>query len=281
MESNTQTSATPAHYPPTYHPEPARRPTHWKRLAGIAAAAGLILLKFGAKLKLLLLAIPKLKFLTTSLSALVSIAAYALIWTWKFAIGFVILLFIHEMGHVIQLRREGIKATAPLFIPFMGAVVGMKELPKDAAAEARVGLAGPVLGSIGTLIPLGLWLLTGDQLFQALAYVGFFLNLFNLLPVLPLDGGRAMAALSTWMWVVGYAALIGLTIIAPGPVLILIVLLGGLESWRRWRDRKSPESQRYHAVAPRTRALVALVYLGLVGLLVLGMEATYFQAAIP
>ena len=80
---------------------------------------------------------------------LVSIAAYALIWGWKFAVGFVLLLLVHEMGHVIQLRREGIKASAPMFIPFLGAVVAMKEMPKDAAAEARVGLAGPVLGSLG------------------------------------------------------------------------------------------------------------------------------------
>ena len=93
-----------------------------------------------------------------------------------------------------------------MFIPFLGALVAMKELPKDAAAEARVGLAGPVLGSLACLVPLGLYGLTGDELFKALAFVGFFLNLFNLLPVLPLDGGRAMAALSPWMWFVGYGA---------------------------------------------------------------------------
>ena len=86
---------------------------------------------------------------------LVSIAAYALIWGWSFAVGFVALLFVHEIGHVIQLRREGIQASAPMFIPFLGAVVTAKSMGDDAAAEARVGLAGPVLGTIGTLVPLG------------------------------------------------------------------------------------------------------------------------------
>jgi Zn-dependent protease len=206
---------------------------------------------------------------------LVSVAAYALIWGWKFAAGFVALLFIHEMGHVLQLRREGIKATAPMFIPFLGAYVGMKELPKDAAAEARVGLAGPVLGSAGALIPLALWAITGNVFWEALAFVGFFLNLFNLLPVLPLDGGRAMAALSPWMWFVGYGLLIAATVFFPSPIMLLILLFGGMETLRRWRARKTPEAQRYHQVTGRQRALVAAVYLGLALALAVGMHATH------
>ena len=199
--------------------------------------------KFATKLKALLLLLPKLKLFTTSASMLVSIGAYTLIWGWRFAVGFVLLLLVHELGHVIQLRREGIPASAPMFIPFLGAVVAMKELPKDAASEARVGLAGPVLGSLAALVPLGLYALTGDDLFKALAFVGFFLNLFNLLPVLPLDGGRAMAALSPWMWLVGYALLVGATVAFPNPIMILILLFGGYETWRRWQTRRSPESR--------------------------------------
>ncbi|MDQ4048272.1 MAG: site-2 protease family protein, partial [Actinomycetota bacterium] len=210
--------APPAHYPAEYRPEPAEKPPVWKRAGGVIVALALLLFKFGAKLKGLLLLLPKLKLLTTSASMLVSIGAYALIWGWSFAVGFVLLLLIHEMGHVFQLRREGIKASAPMFIPFLGALVAMKELPKDAAAEARVGLAGPVLGSLGCLIPWGIYALTGDELFKALTFVGFFLNLFNLLPVLPLDGGRAMAALTPAMWLVGFAALIALAFIAPNPI---------------------------------------------------------------
>ena len=233
--------------------EPQATKPAWRRALGLLVAAGFLIIKFGAKLKGLLLLLPKLKLFTTSATMLVSVAAYALIWGWSFAAGFVLLLLVHEMGHVIQLRREGIKASAPMFIPFLGALVAMKELPKDAAAEARVGLAGPVLGTLGALVPLGLWALTGNELFQALAFVGFFLNLFNLLPVLPLDGGRAMAALSPWMWLVGYGLLVAATIVFPNPIMLLILLFGGLETWRRWKQRKTPEARAYSRVKPATR----------------------------
>ena len=116
------------------HPPLDERRPFWKRGIGVLAAAAFLLVKFGAKLKGLLLLLPKAKIFTTSASMLVSIGAYALIWGWRFAVGFVLLLLVHEMGHVLQLRREGIKASTPLFIPFLGAAVGMKELPKDAAA---------------------------------------------------------------------------------------------------------------------------------------------------
>src|SRR5215216_3564223 len=262
-------------------PEPPA-PVHeqrprWRRGLGGLAALGVVLLKFGAKLKALLLLLPKLKIYTTSATMLVSVGAYALIWGWRFGLGFVLLLLVHELGHVIQLRREGIKAGPPMFIPFLGALVAMKELPKNAAAEARVGLAGPVLGSLGALIPLGLYAATGEELFKALAFVAFFLNLFNLLPVLPLDGGRAMAALSPWMWLVGYGLLIAATIAFPNPIMLLILLLGGFETYRRWKERRSPSSREFHRVKPTTRAIVAGVYVGLAALLALGMDATFIH----
>src|SRR5829696_3240420 len=260
--------------PQAYAPQRNERPA-WRRALGVLAGLGVLLVKFAAKAKALLLLAPKLKLFTTSASMLVSIGAYSLIWGWKFAIGFVLLLLVHELGHVIQLRREGIPASAPMFIPFLGALVAMKELPKDAAAEARVGLAGPVLGSLAALVPLALYGLTGDELFKALAFVGFFLNLFNLLPVLPLDGGRAMAALSPWMWLVGYALLIAAAIAFPNPIMILILLFGGLETWRRWQQRNSPQSRRYNQVRPATRAAVAAVYVGLAVALAVGMDLTF------
>ena len=257
--------------------EPQATKPAWRRALGLLVAAGFLIIKFGAKLKGLLLLLPKLKLFTTSATMLVSVAAYALIWGWSFAAGFVLLLLVHEMGHVIQLRREGIKASAPMFIPFLGALVAMKEMPKDAAAEARVGLAGPVLGTLGALVPLGLWALTGNELFQALAFVGFFLNLFNLLPVLPLDGGRAMAALSPWMWLVGYGLLVAATIVFPNPIMLLILLFGGIETWRRWKQRKTPEARAYSRVKPATRLGVAAVYLGLAAALAVGMDATFLE----
>jgi Zn-dependent protease len=225
----------------------------------------------------LLFALPKLKLFSTSASMLVSIAAYQLIFGWPFAVGFVLLLLLHELGHVFQLRREGIKASAPVFIPFLGAAIWSKSLGDDAAAEARVGLAGPILGSIATLVPLGIWLATGDDFWRALAYIGFFLNLFNLLPVLPLDGGRAMAALSPWVWFAGFAGLIALTVFFPNPILLLVLLFGGLESWRRWKARKTPESRAFHKIPTRTRVAVAAVYLILAALLAVGVSETYFE----
>jgi Zn-dependent protease len=208
---------------------------------------------------------------------LVSVVAYQLIFGWPFAVGFVLLLLLHELGHVIQLRREGIEASAPMFIPFLGAVISAKSMGDDAGGEARVGLAGPILGSAAALFPLGLWLATGDEFWRALAYIGFLLNLFNLIPVVPLDGGRAMAALSPWVWFAGFAGLVAMTVLFPNPILLLILLFGGIESWRRWKARKSPESRAFHDIPTRTRLLVGVVYLGLIAALAVGVTETYFE----
>jgi Zn-dependent protease len=207
----------------------------------------------------------------------VSVAAYSLIWGWKFAVGFVVLLFVHEMGHVIQLRREGIEASAPMFIPFLGAVVSAKSLGDDALAEARVGLAGPILGTIGAAAVLPLYWLTGNELWLALAFTGFLLNLFNLLPVVPLDGGRAMAAMAPWMWFAGFGLLAVMAFTWPNPIMLLILLFGGMETYRRWKARRAggEEIQAYYAVAPRKRLLVLAVYVGLIALLALGMAETH------
>jgi Zn-dependent protease len=214
---------------------------------------------------------------------LVSVAAYSLIWGLPFAAGFVVLLLVHEMGHVIQLRREGVPASAPMFIPFLGAVVMAKSLGENALAEARVGLAGPVLGSLGALLLIPVWHATGNEMWRALAFTGFFLNLFNLLPVVPLDGGRAMAAMAPWMWFVGFAALIGVAIAFPNPIILIILLFGGMETWRRWQAHRAggEADAAYYAVRPAHRALVALVYVGLVVGLVVGMDATHFARDIP
>jgi Zn-dependent protease len=257
---------------PSAFGEPAR--PWWRRLGGAIAGLLLLIVKFG---KIALLALPKLKVLTTSGSMLVSVAAYSLIWGWKFALGFVVLLFVHEMGHVIQLRREGVPASAPMFIPFMGALVWAKSLGGNALAEARVGLAGPVLGSLGAAACIPIADATGNEMFRALAFTGFFLNLFNLLPVVPLDGGRAMAAMSPWMWYLGLFGIVLAVFLAPNPIIILIAVLGGLETYRRHKALKQggDEVRAYYKVRPRDRVLVALVYLGLIALLVWGMDATH------
>ena len=233
-----------------------------KRLLAPLAAVGLLLAKFKG-LALLLL---KVKFLGTALTMVVSIGAYALLFPVWFAVGFVVLIWIHEMGHVLQLRREGIPASAPMFIPFLGAFVAMKQMPKNALVEARVGLAGPVLGTLGALGVLGLYAWTQEPVLLVLAYIGFFLNLINLLPVLPLDGGRAMGALSPAFWLLGVGLMVALMLTSTiSPLFILLVaFLGGPELWRRWKTRNTPEGQAYHKIEPRYRLAVGVVYIVLV-----------------
>jgi Zn-dependent protease len=263
---------TPLPQTPPLEPTPRKQSWIRRRLSALGAAIVALL----AKLKTILLLLPKLKLLASTGTILVSLAAYALLWGWAFAAGFIALLFVHEMGHVIALRREGIKASAPMFIPFLGAVITARSLGGNATAEARVGLAGPILGSIGAAACILVWRVTGNSLWEALAFTGFFLNLFNLLPVVPLDGGRAMAAMAPWMWVVGLAALIPLAFIFPNPIIFLILIFAGFETYKRWKLRRSdtPEQRAYYRVRPIDRALVAAVYVGLIALLVVGMHAT-------
>ena len=252
----------------------------WRRSLSALVVVGALLLKFG---KAALLLAPKAKILTTSTTMLVSIAAYSLIWGWKFAAGFVLLLLVHEMGHVIQLRREGIEASAPMFIPFLGAAVMAKSLGDNATAEARVGLAGPVLGTLGALALIPIAVSTQGDFWYALAFTGLFLNLFNLLPVVPLDGGRAMAALSPTMWFVGLFALAVLTFTYPNPILILILLLGAFETYKRWKQRKSddPKVTAFYRVKRSHRFVIAVVYLALVVVCAVGMELTHIERSIP
>ena len=265
--------------PPARPPEPAPdRSERWtlRRLIGPLLVLGALLLKFG---KYALIVLPKAKVLTTSLSMLVSVAAYSFIWGWKFAVGFVLMLLVHEMGHVIQLRREGIEASAPMFIPFLGAAVMAKSLGNDATAEARVGLAGPVLGTAGALAIIPIAGATGSDFWYALAFTGLFLNLFNLLPVVPLDGGRAMAALSPWMWIVGLVAMAVLAFAYPNPIILIILLLAGFETYRRFKARRAGDDtvNAYYRVKPGHRLIVAAAYLGLIAVCVLGMSYTFVE----
>jgi Zn-dependent protease len=244
-----------------------------RKLWAPIAAVGLLIFKFKAAI----LAIFKLKIFVTSASMLVSIAAYAWIWGWRFAVGFVLLLLLHELGHVLELRRQGVPASAPLFIPFLGAVVGMKQMPHNVWKEAQVALAGPILGSLAAL---GCWIAgeaLDSELLVALAFTGFFLNLFNLIPLSPLDGGRAAAALHPALWAVGLALLLGLTILRPNPILILVLVIGGIEVWRRWRDRNEPDVAAYYAIEPWQRAVVGVTYVGLAALLGVAMSATHVE----
>ncbi len=252
-----------------------------KRAGGVLAGAGVLAAKFGAYLKSAVLVLPKLKLLTTAGTALVSMAAYSLLFGWPFAVGFVVLLFVHEMGHVIQLRREGIKASTPMFIPFLGAAIFSRSLGDNALAEARVGLAGPILGTLGSAVVALIAALTGSDLLLALAYMGFFLNLINLIPVVPFDGGRAMAAVAPSMWFLGIGGLVAMVVLLGNPFLLVFILLALREMPRRWRQLRSRsiEQASYYRVPRNHRIMIGLVYTALIVALALGMAETHILAS--
>jgi Zn-dependent protease len=264
---------------PQPSPRPPRRDTFFRRRI---APVGAAILAFLAKLKAVLLFAGQFKLLVTAGSMAVSVAAYATIWGFWFALGFVVLLLIHELGHVIELRRHGIRASAPMFIPFMGALISARTMGDDALAEAKVGLAGPITGTIGASLCLGIWQLSGNDFWQALGFTGLFLNLFNLIPVVPLDGGRAMAAMSPKMWIAGFAGMLALAILFPNPVLIIIVVLAALETWRRIGALRAgaAKTDSYYRVAPRDRVMIGSIYLLLVAVIVVGMHATHLHATL-
>ena len=171
-------------------------------------------------------------------------------------------------------RRASLPAR-PVFIPFVGAVIGMKGLPRNAYVEAKVGLAGPVLGTLGAAVMLAIGETTNSDLVRAAAHTGFLLNLFNLLPIPPLDGGRAMAAVHPSLWIAGLVGLAALLIVSPNAILILILILGGREAWIRWRSRNDAAAASYFTVPSSRRVLIAIVYVGVAVACVLGMRAGY------
>jgi Zn-dependent protease len=251
--------------------DPIQPQSTWRDLGRKLAAPFIAIGALLAKFKFLIFALVKLKFLATALSMFASIGVYALAFGWWWAVGFVLLMFVHEMGHALELKRLGVPFSAPIFIPFVGAMIGMKQLPDDAWKEARVGLAGPVLGSVGAAVCWALADATNSNTLRAIAYIGFFLNLFNLLPFLPLDGGRAAAALHPAVWGVGLLLVLGLVIVRPNPILILILIVGGMEVVRRWKSRNTPQFASYYRVTAAQRATIATVYFGLAGLLAVAM----------
>jgi Zn-dependent protease len=238
--------------------------SRWRKLLAPLGAAGALLAKFGPVLL-------KSKFLV---SMLVSAAFYVWLGGWWFGVGLIVLLFVHEMGHVLEARRQGLPVSVPVFIPFMGALISMKQLPRDAWREARLAIAGPLLGSAGALALYIAGSAYDSQQLKALAFLGFLLNLFNLLPVVPLDGGRITAALHPSLWLLGLVGLLALVLYQPNPILLLILLLAGSELLRRWRARHLPEMRRYYRVRPHQRLIMGALYFGLAAALVLGMHAT-------
>ena len=229
-----------------------------------AAAAKLIALLFAA-----------LKFgklAPAVLSMLLSIGVYALMFGWQYAVGFVALILVHEMGHYLAARCRGLDVGLPTFIPFVGAWIQLKDLPHDAETEAYVGIAGPLVGTLGALACFYLARSKHSPLLLALAYSGFFLNLFNLIPLSPFDGGRVTAAISPRLWLVGVPLLVALFFYSPSPLLILMAVLALPSVVKAWRGIRSPEEQAYYNVSAETRVSYAALYLGLAAFLAIMCE---------
>ena len=259
--------------------EPA--PTFWQRAKKFLWPILAVLLFAGkllAKLKFLVL--PIIKFfpvlLKTGGTMFLSIWVYAMAWGWWYALGFVLLIFVHECGHLLAARRLGLKVGAPVFIPFMGAIIALKDQPPNAWVEAQVGIGGPLLGAAGAVGCEVLFLATGNPMFRALAYTGFFLNLFNLAPIGFLDGGRIVTALSPWLWVAGLVIVGAMLIDHLNFMLVLILVMSLPRLWFLFR-KKTDAEKRYFEVTPAQRWTMAVLYFGLVAALVAGMKLSHIQ----
>jgi Zn-dependent protease len=236
---------------------PPREGRVGRNVAAGAVGGGLLFVLGKAKFLGLLAGALKWKTLATML---LSIGAYALEWGWAFAAGFVLLIFVHEMGHAVALRREGIPAGAPVFIPFVGAFVAMHGQPRDAAVEARVAMAGPLIGSLAAWVVLGAGLVWQYPLLVALGHTAVLINLFNLVPVPPLDGGRIAGAFTRGYWIAGYAVGAVALVLTRSPLLLIVLVLGLVTLVRRWRN----PVPGYDALPARQRVTLGLAYAALV-----------------
>jgi Zn-dependent protease len=218
-------------------------------------------------MKLLFLLLSTLKWgkiATTGGTMLLSLGLYAMIWGWPYAAGVVVLLFIHEMGHFIAARQCGLNVGAPTFIPFLGAWVELKDQPLDVRTEAYVAFAGPLVGTVGAVAFYlwGRW--TDNTLLLAIAYAGLFINLFNLLPVSPLDGGRITAILSPRVWLLGAPLMLVLMFYRPSPVLVIIAIMAFPQFLKAWNyDPKAQENVAYYGVPLQAKLEYGGLYLAL------------------
>ncbi|SEM35015.1 site-2 protease family protein [Bradyrhizobium sp. OK095] len=208
------------------------------------------------------------KLATSGGTMLLSLAVYATIWGWRYAAGFIALLFAHEMGHYVAARQRGLDVGAPAFIPFVGAWIALKDKPVDVETEAYVALAGPVVGT-GAALAVYLWARSEDSgLLLAISYAGLFLNLFNLLPISPLDGGRVTAVLSPRIWLLGAPMLVALMIYRPSPMLLIVAIIAVPQLISAWRyDPHAPENVAYYGVPLQTKLEYGGAYLALAALL--------------
>jgi Zn-dependent protease len=213
------------------------------------------------------------RYLIFIISAAISVVAFWL-WTgsWELGVGIVALLFIHEMGHFIVIRAKGLPASLPVFIPLVGAYVTMRQMPRSVRDEAEIALAGPIAGGLAGLVCLLAYQYTGDRTLINLAYLTFLINLLNLVPVSPLDGGRVVGAISRWFWPLGLVALGVAYFYTQNWILLLVAVFGFAQTVARFTTARSRNP--YYRISLGARLYVTVLYFGLAGALVLGMLVT-------
>ena len=249
------TSDIPPDSPYHYAPAPGRSGRQTAGWLGGAAAALFALFKYGG---LLLLKIPAL---ATLVSVVISFSLYAVSFGPWFAVALIAMLFVHEMGHVLEIRRQGMQATAPIFIPFLGAAIFQRSHPTSALKQAQIGIAGPIAGTIGATIAYFFYISTGSPVFILAAVLGFVINLFNLIPVWQLDGSWILAPVSKWAYVAGYGLVVLAVLWLHSIFLIIIAVLGLSSLVQRFRAAQSPY---YTEVPVRARWALAAAWLALV-----------------
>jgi Zn-dependent protease len=256
------------------------QPAQKKKRKGGLAGIGAILAAIGSWLLKLKSFVLLIKFLPAAVTAIISAAVYAWIFGWPFAIGLVISLFIHEMGHALVMRLKGIPTGGLIFVPLLGAAVTMQRMPQNAKDEAEIGIAGPIAGGLAASFCLFMAQSNPHSVWAPLAYFGFFINLFNLVPIVPLDGGRVLAAIDRRLWIVGFIILIGYMIWtwlqgSFNIILLMIVVIAGFQLWSRGSNNNTLSvSQDYYNVPLRTRLLMTALYFALIAALFLGMNAS-------
>jgi Zn-dependent protease len=230
----------------------------------------------GSMLALLFGALKLGKVGGTLITMLISLAVYAGLYGWRFAAGFIALLFAHEMGHFVAARQRGLPVSAPTFIPFVGAWIELKDQPMDVETEAYVAAAGPFVGTVAATLVYFWGSHSGSGLLLALSYAGFFLNFFNLIPLPPLDGGRMTAILSPRIWFVGAPLMLALMLYRPSPLLILIAIASLPALKKAWHyDPADPENAAYYAVPAAMRVEYGIFYLGLAAFLAVMTNAVH------
>jgi len=206
-------------------------------------------------------------------SMIISIIVYGYFLHPAIAAGFVILILIHEMGHVFALRYYGIRGSPPIFIPFVGAVITIPPM-RDAQQEAIVGIGGPMLGTAGALICFALGYQLHSKTLLTISFYGFAVNLLNMLPIPPLDGGRVTAAVSPWLWPLGFLALVGLLVLdfvqsgRINPVMMLLLVVAAPRLWRTFRRRE--RMAEYYNIPKSASWAIGCAYL-LLGIVLLVM----------